>query len=149
MGSLARVAECGGGRRGEGPKMAAINVPAHFVSLPGAAGGCGCGRLLLLLPLMLFRQDEALKNALCDVSCGSIPAQVEAPLLLPPSPVCVSNINCQSVCLSVCLSPLPGQVIMNTLSKGSEARQGKASQARILFALLPLLALHTCCHLSS
>lgn len=46
MGSLARVAECGGGRRGNGregeaacaTKMAAINVPAHFVSLPGELG---------------------------------------------------------------------------------------------------------------
>lgn len=46
MGSLARVGECGGGwqeesREGEAacaPKMAAINVPAHFVSLPGEVG---------------------------------------------------------------------------------------------------------------
>lgn len=76
-------------------KMAAINVPAHFVSLQGS---WGCGRLLLLsLPLMLFRQDEALKNALCDVSCGSIPAQVEA----PPLPLCVYLISTAS--LSVCL----------------------------------------------
>jgi len=56
----------------------------------------GCGRLL---PLMLFRQDEALKNALCDVSFG-VGWGVY---------ICMYVYLISDACLD-------GQVIMNTLS---------------------------------